>query len=25
VDLMRAHRLELPVGFQPAPIGSLPG
>jgi cobalt/nickel transport system ATP-binding protein len=24
-DLMRAHRLELPVGFQPGAIGSLPG
>ena len=24
-ELMRAHRLELPVGFQPGPIGSLPG
>ena len=24
-ELMGAHRLELPVGFQPAPIGSLPG
>ncbi len=23
-ELMRAHRLELPVGFRPAPIGSLP-
>ena len=24
-ELMRAHRLELPVGFQPRAIGSLPG
>jgi len=24
-QLMRAHRLELPVGFQPRTIGSLPG
>jgi cobalt/nickel transport system ATP-binding protein len=24
-ELMRAHRLELPVGFHPAAIGSLPG
>ena len=24
-DLMRAHRLELPVGFHPGAIDSLPG